>query len=226
VIAGTKNVKEMAKSDVITMFMCGDVMTGRGIDQVLPHPSHPVLYEPYIKDATQYVELAERINGSIPRPADFPYIWGDALEELEREAPDLTLINLETSITKSDDYWRGKGINYRMHPENIPAITAARINFCSLANNHVLDWAYSGLAETLETLRSTNVKSAGAGGNIEERLTWPVRAVLLGGGGHYGHFLPDLLSSTKDEGSEWGQSCILAPQGKYIVFQKADLFGE
>ena len=26
---------------------------------------------------------------------------------------------------------------------------------------------------------------------IEERLTWPVRAVLLGGGGHYGHFLPD-----------------------------------
>jgi len=27
---------------------------------------------------------------------------------------------------------------------------------------------------------------------IEERLTWPVRAVLLGGGGRYGHFLPDL----------------------------------
>jgi len=25
-------------SDQITLFLCGDVMTGRGIDQVLPHP--------------------------------------------------------------------------------------------------------------------------------------------------------------------------------------------
>ena len=167
-VAGTKYAKEMTKSDVITVFMCGDVMIGRGIDQVLPHPSHPVLYEPYINDARQYVQMAERMNGPIPRPVDFPYIWGDAMEELEREAPDLRLINLETSITKSEDYWRGKGINYRMHPKNIPAITAAKIDFCSLANNHVLDWEYSGLAETLETLRSTNVKSAGAGRNIEE----------------------------------------------------------
>ncbi len=25
----------------IMLFLCGDVMTGRGIDQVLPHPSQP-----------------------------------------------------------------------------------------------------------------------------------------------------------------------------------------
>ena len=29
---------------------------------------------------------------------------------------------------------------------------------------------------------------------IEERLTWPVRAVLMGGGGHCGHFLLDFSS--------------------------------
>ena len=29
----------------ITVFLCGDVMTGRGIDQALPHPSDPVIYE-------------------------------------------------------------------------------------------------------------------------------------------------------------------------------------
>ena len=41
------------------MFLCGDVMTGRGIDQVLPYPVRPVLYEPYVQDAREYVQLAE-----------------------------------------------------------------------------------------------------------------------------------------------------------------------
>ena len=44
----------------ITLFMCGDVMLGRGIDQVLAHPCDPVLYEPYMEDAGGYVELAEK----------------------------------------------------------------------------------------------------------------------------------------------------------------------
>jgi len=92
------------ESPAITLFMSGDVMTGRGIDQVLPHPSDPVFYEPYIRDARQYVELAEDMNGRIPRPVDFSYIWGDAIKQLEEVAPDLRLINLETSITESRDY--------------------------------------------------------------------------------------------------------------------------
>ena len=29
----------------ITLFLCGDVMTGRGVDQVLPHAGNPILYE-------------------------------------------------------------------------------------------------------------------------------------------------------------------------------------
>ncbi|HEY8157335.1 MAG TPA: hypothetical protein VIF10_01405 [Methylobacter sp.] len=28
-------------SQTIMLFLCGDVMTGRGIDQVLPHPGNP-----------------------------------------------------------------------------------------------------------------------------------------------------------------------------------------
>lgn len=150
------------------MFICGDVMTGRGIDQVLPHPSDPVIYESYMQSAIGYVELAEMVNGPIQKPVDFSYIWGDSLEELERVAPDLRIINLETSVTKSDEYWKGKGINYRMHPENIGCLTIAKIDYCSLANNHVLDWGYAGLTETLETLRKANIHSAGAGEILQE----------------------------------------------------------
>ena len=51
----------------LRLFLCGDVMTGRGIDQALPHPVNPVLYEPYIRDARAYVDLAEAANGPIER---------------------------------------------------------------------------------------------------------------------------------------------------------------
>ena len=163
--------KPVEDSTLITIFLSGDVMTGRGIDQVLPHPSDPVIHEPYMKSARGYVDLAIRANGPIQRPVSFAYIWGDALAELERIGPDLRIVNLETSITKSDDYWEGKGINYRMHPENIPCLTAAGIDYCSLANNHILDWGYAGLIETLETLRKVHIECAGAGWDVKEAET-------------------------------------------------------
>jgi poly-gamma-glutamate synthesis protein (capsule biosynthesis protein) len=143
-------------------------MTGRGIDQVLSHPGDPTLHESYVKDARDYVHLAERANGPIPRSVKPSYIWGDALDELEKASPDLRIINLETSITSSDDYWRGKAINYRMHPANISCITALKPDLCVLANNHVLDWGRPGLIETLAILKQANVKSAGAGRNRKE----------------------------------------------------------
>jgi len=100
---------------------------------------------------------------------------------LERAAPDIRIINLETSVTKSDDYWKGKGINYRMHPENIGCLTLPKIDLCSLANNHVLDWGYAGLTETLETLRRAEIKFIGAGENREEAES-PVIAEMKGKG--------------------------------------------
>jgi poly-gamma-glutamate synthesis protein (capsule biosynthesis protein) len=152
----------------VKIFMCGDVMTGRGIDQVLPNPSDPIIHEPYMKSAAGYVKIAEQANGPIQQPVGFAYIWGDALEELNRATPHVRLINLETSITTSNDYWKAKGIHYRMHPKNIATLKAAGIDVCSLANNHVLDWGYSGLLETLASLKTVDIKIAGAGRNIHE----------------------------------------------------------
>jgi len=163
-------------SDLVRLFLCGDVMTGRGIDQVLPNPSEPRLHEPYLSSALHYVELAERANGPIPRPVDFAYVWGDALAELERMSPDVRIINLETSVTRSDD-WLPKGINYRMHPRNVPCLTAAAIDCCVLANNHVLDWGHTGLIETLQTLREAKLTTAGAGLDAGEAASPAIRAI-------------------------------------------------
>lgn len=155
------------KNGRVTLFLCGDVMTGRGIDQVMPHPSDPRIFESYLKSALDYVSLAERENGPIPKPVDYDYIWGAAIAELEHRRPDARIINLETSITKEDDP-EPKGINYRMNPENVRCITAARIDCCVLANNHVLDWGRAGCVDTLETLHAVGIATAGAGRTANE----------------------------------------------------------
>jgi poly-gamma-glutamate synthesis protein (capsule biosynthesis protein) len=150
-------------AEPICLFLCGDVMTGRGVDQVLPHPGDPALYESYVRDARTYVHLAEKAHGPIPRPVDFAYIWGDAPTELRRAGMDVRIINLETSITASEVYWPDKAVLYRMHPRNVGCLAAAHIDCCCLANNHVLDWRYRGLEETLETLDRAGTSHAGAG---------------------------------------------------------------
>ncbi len=152
----------------VRLFLCGDVMTGRGIDQVLPHPGDPTLHEPYVRSATRYVELAERLNGRIPSPVEPSWIWGDALATMEKQRPDLRIVNLETAVTRSDDFWPGKGIHYRMHPANLGCLSAAGIDCCVLANNHVLDWGYEGLRETVTSLRRAGIATAGAGRDLEE----------------------------------------------------------
>ena len=149
----------------IRLFLCGDVMTGRGIDQVLPHPCEPMLHEDYVQSATDYVHLAEAANGPIPRGVGPAYVWGAALDELNRMRPDARIINLETSITRSEDYAR-KGINYRMSPENVDCLKAAAIDCCVLGNNHILDWGQRGLLDTLATLEHLHIKTAGAGRNL------------------------------------------------------------
>jgi poly-gamma-glutamate synthesis protein (capsule biosynthesis protein) len=147
----------------VTLFLCGDVMTGRGMDQALPHPSRPQLFEDFVRSAIRYIELAEAESGPIRRPMGYADLWGDALEELERRRPDARIINLETAVTTSDDAWPGKGIHYRMHPGNVRCLTAAKIDCCVLANNHVLDWGHDGLIETIDTLSRAGIRTAGAG---------------------------------------------------------------
>ncbi len=155
-------------------------MTGRGIDQILPRPSSPEVHEPYVVSAIEYVEMAEKANGRLPRHAAFSYIWGDALAELDRVRPAARIINLETSITTSNDFQR-KSIHYRMHPANTPCLTAAAIDCCTVANNHVLDWGPRGLEETLQSLHSAGIRTAGAGRNLAE--AWEPAMIPTDSGG-------------------------------------------
>jgi poly-gamma-glutamate capsule biosynthesis protein CapA/YwtB (metallophosphatase superfamily) len=143
-------------------------MLGRGVDQILTHPGNPALYERNVGDARTYVDLAIRANGSIPQPVDWSWPWGDALELLSSPRPDARIINLETSVTSSDDYVPGKTVHYRMNPANIEALTVVRPDVSVLANNHVLDFGRRGLLETLDVLSAAELPSTGAGRSLRE----------------------------------------------------------
>jgi poly-gamma-glutamate synthesis protein (capsule biosynthesis protein) len=153
-------------------------MTGRGLDQILPHPCDPVLHESYVKSARDYVRLAEQVNGRIPRAVKFSSIWGAALQELTRMQPDARIINLETSITRRGAFVPKGGINYRMSPKNAVCLVSADIECCVLANNHILDWGHAGLFDTLESLERLWIESAGAGLDMTSGVpvTWAARS--------------------------------------------------
>jgi poly-gamma-glutamate capsule biosynthesis protein CapA/YwtB (metallophosphatase superfamily) len=146
-----------------TLLLGGDVMLGRGVDQVLPHPGEPTLRERAVHDARTYVALAAEVNGSIPAPVDWSWPWGDALELFTHLDCDARIVNVETSITTSADFAPGKGVHYRMHPDNVSALQVVRPDVGVLANNHVLDFGRRGLRETLGVLAGAGVRPAGAG---------------------------------------------------------------
>ncbi|MDW8369627.1 MAG: CapA family protein [Geminicoccaceae bacterium] len=170
----------MAEDGALRLLLLGDVMTGRGIDQILPDPVDPAIHEPVMASALGYVELAERVSGPIPRRVPWSYVWGDLPAALDRAAPALRIANLETAVTRSEA-WLPKGINYRTSPGNLGVLRAIGLDAVALANNHVLDWGREGLLDTLDHLRAAGIATAGAGRDAAEAHA-PAILPIPGGG--------------------------------------------
>lgn len=186
----------------VTIMLCGDVMLGRGVDQVLAHPGDPALTESSVRDARRYVELTEAVSGPVPAPVDDAWPWGDALTELAGGDVDVRILNLETSITRSDDVAPAKAVHYRMSPGNIGCLQAARPDVCVLANNHVLDFGRRGLEESLDVLDAAGLVRAGAGRDLAEAQE-PALVAVNGGPpvvvlafGHWSSGVPDSWAAT------------------------------
>jgi poly-gamma-glutamate synthesis protein (capsule biosynthesis protein) len=127
------------------------------------------------------VALAEAVNGAIEQPVDYTWPWGAALDVLEDFAPDVRIIDLESSVTTSDDFAPAKAVTYRMNPDNLAFLAAAHPDVCALANNHVLDFGRRGLEETLEVLRGAGLGPAGAGRDAREARQLVAVATKSGG---------------------------------------------
>lgn len=177
---GSVAVTNEAAEHVVRIGLSGDVMLGRGVDQIQRHPGDPTIHESWATSAVRYVELAEAVSGPIPRAVDPDYVWGDLLTDLSTAGLDGLIVNLETAVTDRGRPWPGKGIQYRMHPANVDCLTAAGLDVAVLANNHVLDWSEPGLEQTLDVVARAGVRPVGAGRNEAE--AWEPAVVEVASG--------------------------------------------
>ena len=99
-------------------------------------------------------------------PPEYP--WGDTLPLLQ--SADWRLCNLECVISDRGTPWSPytKAFHFRSDAKNIATLEVARINAVSLANNHVLDYGYDALSETLEILERSKIVYSGAGHNYAQ----------------------------------------------------------
>ncbi len=97
-----------------------------------------------------------------------PDMWGDVLPHLLR--PDARIANLECALTRHARPWERspKVFHFRARPEAVRFLQAARIDACSLANNHVLDFEVRGLRDTLRALDAAGIAHAGAGEDLAQ----------------------------------------------------------
>jgi poly-gamma-glutamate synthesis protein (capsule biosynthesis protein) len=165
-------------SGCIRLFLGGDVMTGRAIDQLFVVHNPENFGKADHVPASQYLAWSADIHGPAPSPVRHDYIWGPTPDMLDRLEPDFRLVNLETAITTSDS-WVQKTFNFRMHPANTPCLSAAGLDCCALANNHSLDFGEHGLADTVRALSEAGIGFAGVGKGRDEA------------GQPYVHHLPD-----------------------------------
>lgn len=121
-------------SSNITIGLCGDVMIGRSLDEIISQKG-------------------------------YKYPWGNALSLFEKI--DLNIINLETTLTKSDKK-TSKVFNFKAQPDKIQTLSEACITLVNIANNHILDYSTEGLIETIMMLKKVGIKYVGAGMNEQE----------------------------------------------------------
>ncbi len=153
---------------MMTVRLCltGDVMCGRGIDQILGHPGDPAICESWVRSALDYVELAEARAGPIRRRVPPTYVWGDMLTVLRHAGPDALTVNLETAVTDQGSPWPGKGIHHRMHPTSPACRPQGSMSPCwpttTCSTGRCPGWSRPS------TTRDAGITAAGAGRSDED----------------------------------------------------------
>nr|WP_272879029.1 CapA family protein [Clostridium sp. Cult2] len=111
------------------------------------------------------------MDGSIKRQIDrngYAYPWEKVRNYFQ--SSDLSIVNLETSITTRGKKWPEKEYNFRSYPETLKPMKEAGIDVVTLANNHTLDYGFEGLMDTLNHLEKNEIAYAGGGRNKREAL--------------------------------------------------------
>jgi poly-gamma-glutamate synthesis protein (capsule biosynthesis protein) len=114
-------------------------------------------------------------------PPEYP--WGDTLPLFQHV--DVRICNLECALTDWETLWSAypKVFHFRSDAKNVEVLKAAHIDAVSLANNHVLDFEYEGLFDTMNILDTAGIRYAGVGRDRMEAARpalWEAKGKKLG----------------------------------------------
>ncbi|QLH79085.1 CapA family protein [Halosimplex rubrum] len=118
----------------------------------------------FVGDAMLGRSVDERWAGSESESAarDPAGVWGSTLPALR--GLDGLFLNLECSVSTRGERTPNRGYYFRADPAwTLPALDAAGASFAALANNHLLDFGPTALADTVAHLERAGIATAGAG---------------------------------------------------------------
>lgn len=109
-----------------------------------------------------------RLVNQMLKQSDPAYPWGNTLSILS--LTDLRICNLECVLSDFGQPWpyTPKVFFFRSDEKNIQTLQIAKMDILSIANNHVLDYDYEGLARMLTLLKNQKMIYTGAGENLSE----------------------------------------------------------
>jgi poly-gamma-glutamate synthesis protein (capsule biosynthesis protein) len=92
---------------------------------------------------------------------------------------DLTVVNLETAVTRGGAPVPGKNYHFRSPAESFDALKAAGVDVVAMANNHALDYGPEGMQDTFAAIADSGLPVIGIGHDAAEAYR-PYRTVIRG----------------------------------------------
>ena len=153
-------------------------------------------YDPRLGYSNSLPEELERQDG------DYGYFFRGVLPVFASD--DLTIVNLECALTKSDDKVEGKTFCFKGDPLYRNMLLEGSIEVVSLGNNHSRDYKSQGFNDTVEALRLAGIGFAVNGVSCIEEVNG-VRVGFLS----YKNNTPELSTLKSDIESLRDQNCAI-----------------
>ncbi|ABG53109.1 Putative enzyme of poly-gamma-glutamate biosynthesis (capsule formation)-like [Trichodesmium erythraeum IMS101] len=109
------------------------------------------------------VNLSNQVSNLVKRDYKLPFAKMN-----EYRAADLSIVNLESPLTRSTLNSRTQQQKSTVNPSYVKALTSGGVDLVNLANDHTLGYEQKSLLETIETLENAGIHSLGAGKTEEE----------------------------------------------------------
>ena len=104
--------------------------------------------------------------------ADFPESYNEDLKEISDviKAVDVRITNLETNLSEFGDYANAYsgGTWLNTEPKDFKYLEKYGFNYYGTANNHVMDYSYHGMLDTIKELEKSGYAHSGTGYDLED----------------------------------------------------------